>query len=608
VQEAIADRRPLPIPDGKAEHFYKHPTIPSFYLRQYKSGKGKWQLQYRVKATGEKRTLDCGDADVTTLVQAEKKANAARQRVADGEDPQGEKREQRDKAKSNPLTIARIKRVRPDLLERIEAKELSVTEAAAEAGIGPKPTVGELCEEYFQDMEPVDSPLSPTTLQQYKYLAKLLGPLRGIVFDELLNRRNDITARLRQIEKDHSQHVMFRFRSMLSSTYEWAKDHYPDNIQVNPVAGTGKRARRKPKGEEDMDYLSMHELGAIWRACEAMEANAVATFKGNAWGGAKAVPANSIRDRSALLTTAEAARQSGLHKSILYRAIEAGELKPRFRRDLSEGHSANHPLKITRGKGHGSDFLIEFAELDQFMKSRNGLVRSPQLEYSVVIRLLAFLGLRYSQIAELRWSELGEWDYERDRFIPSSSISVLRQMPRLADGRRRFGMKAHGGEGPKLIRYLPPLAVELINKMERKPGEDLIFGGGPRGIRENGRYKNQLDAIILANEGKAIIHTVTERQKDGSLIQVERLWHLHMLRHSFITHLKGMGAQPWIVSAMVNHASADGSPTTRGYDHQTYMEDQPKWMDSWVAKLLNEAHGVKDDQTNVAQFPRAETA
>jgi hypothetical protein len=70
VQEAIADRRPLPLPDGKKEHHYKHPTIPSFYLRQYESGRGRCELQYRVKATGEKRTLNCGEADVTTLVQA----------------------------------------------------------------------------------------------------------------------------------------------------------------------------------------------------------------------------------------------------------------------------------------------------------------------------------------------------------------------------------------------------------------------------------------------------------------------------------------------------------------------------------------------------------
>src|SRR5262249_7480560 len=53
-------------------------------------------------------------------------------------------REQRDKAKANPLTMARLKRHRPDLVKRVEAEELTVAQAAAEAGFG-KPNVEELC-------------------------------------------------------------------------------------------------------------------------------------------------------------------------------------------------------------------------------------------------------------------------------------------------------------------------------------------------------------------------------------------------------------------------------------------------------------------------------
>jgi hypothetical protein len=51
VQQAIADGRPSPLPDGKTEVFHWHPTIPSFCLRQYASA-ARRALAFRVgKAT-----------------------------------------------------------------------------------------------------------------------------------------------------------------------------------------------------------------------------------------------------------------------------------------------------------------------------------------------------------------------------------------------------------------------------------------------------------------------------------------------------------------------------------------------------------------------------
>jgi hypothetical protein len=39
------------------------------------------------------------------------------------------------------------------------------------------------------------------------------------------------------------------------------------------------------------------------------------------------------------------------------------------------------------------------------------------------------------------------------------------------------------------------------------------------------------------------------------------------------------------------------------------MAEQKKWMDPWAARILNDAHRIEDDQTNVTPLPRpAESA
>jgi integrase len=586
TQQAIANGRPPPLPDGKTEVFHWHPTIPSFCLRQYASGRGTWQLQYRTR-DGQKRTYPCGNAVVTTLKQAEKTAHAALQEVRNNKDPQGDRRELR--AKPNRLILARLERHRPELADRVKAKELSAAQAATAAGFG-KPTVGALCEEYFEEMGRSKDKLSPLTLDTYRSLANNhFGKLRGIPFDDLDKRRNDISARVRQINAEVSRHTALHFRSMLSSVYEWAMAVYPDDIKFNPVPGTWRPERPKKNDDDDHNFLLRPELAAIWRGCESMAAAARATYKGNAWGETLPTAANSIRADSVLLTRAEAARQIGIRPSLLWHAIEAGELKPAcMRRDLAE---EEHPLKIKQGY-HRRTYLLRSSDVTRWAAQRGNLFRSPQHEYSVIVRLLLLLGLRYSQIGGLRWSELGELD-SRDKFVPSTSISVLRQKPMLADGDWRRGMKAKRGSGPVLLRYLPPPAVELINTIERRPGRDLLFGTGPHGMLENDRYKKQLDQKIPSvNDGAPI-----------------REWHLHLLRHSFTTHIKELGCPPHIMSAMLNHASAEGSRTTGIYDHATYMAEQKKWMDPWAARILNDAHRIEDDQTNVTPLPRpAESA
>ncbi|MGC2081321.1 MAG: tyrosine-type recombinase/integrase, partial [Xanthobacteraceae bacterium] len=623
VQHAIGDGRPPPLPEGKTEVFHYHGVIPGLALRQYASGKGVWLLGYRTKdGRNQKRTLTIGDALVTTLKQAEKAALAALEQVRNKQDPQGDKQELH--GKRNRLLMTRLERNHPELVKRIEDKELTVAQAAAAAGL--KLTVGGLCEEYLKENYS-GTAMSPLTLDNYRYHFKNhLGPLRGIPFDELgLDKNRDkISTRVKQINEEFGRDAALQFSSGLSSVYKSAMDSYPGTIKYNPIRGTWRPKPLAHKYDDDAEheFLLRTELAAIWRACETMAATASTTYKGNAWGAVSPAAASSMRADSALLTTTEAERQSGLGSALLQRAIQAKELKacrvgdlpgkvklnvtqPRTdfnipeiirerglsinkatvwdrikHRGMSLEQALTSPLR--QGKGQRDDFIIEAGELRRFAESRSLLMRSPQYEYSVIIRLLLLLGVRYSIIGGLCWSELGKFN-SRDKFVPSTPFNVMRIKPVLADGTRRRGMKAKHGKGVVLHRYLPPLAIELINTMKPQPGRDLIFGSGPHGMLTNDAFKKQLDGII-AKEAKDF-----------------REWNVHMLRHSFTTHVKELGCPANIMSAMLNHIELVGSRTTGIYDHATYMDDQKKWMDPWTTRILNDAHGIKDDQTNVAK-------
>jgi hypothetical protein len=162
LQQEIADGRPPALPHGKQEIFEWHPTIPDFAARIYRSGRGVWRLGYRTKA-GEKRTETLGNMAVLPLSFAEKKARTLLQEVMHGRDPQAERRKLR---------------------------------------LRPQRTVGQLCEEYFDEM--MGRPeMSVRTIKGYRSVAKwYLDILRNMHFAELTAQ--DVATRVREISKQRS--------------------------------------------------------------------------------------------------------------------------------------------------------------------------------------------------------------------------------------------------------------------------------------------------------------------------------------------------------------------------------------------------------------------
>jgi integrase len=539
LRAAIAEREaaekgqePTPPSDGE---LYWHPNIKRLALRVYHSGRGIWGLQYRNKR-GLTRRYTIGDAGNLNLTSIEKDARQVLADIDRGKDPQGERKELRTRPKFTLRTLC----------------NRFLDEKTAELKNGSQ--------EY-----------SPRTLYSYRSLARLhLAGLAQMQADEVIDR--DIGLRVKEIDAG-GKHVVtgHQFRTMLGSVYDWAIDSHVLDLTANPVKSAW---RRKTRAKSSKHWLTIEELGAVWRACEKL-ATVPARFKAHRYGAKIPIPANSIRSDDALLTLREAAHQSGLGTKLLWKAISTGALKATH--GLSQEKQAFY--RISPGLARRVH-LVTAGDLQRFVETRRPLMRSRHFEASVIMRLLMLFGCRYMEIAGLRWSEL---DLDK---------KVLHIKTVTAEGHRRI--KSRRGQDKDLTIYLPQLAVDIIKTVTPVPGRDHLFGtdrtgltstGISTGLLNSGVNKKELDQTIAAIEGAPI-----------------RKWRIHDLRHSLTTHLNEMGVDPRIVESITNHSGVQVSGMMSRYNHATYELTVRKVLDVWAKTLRNAADRVQIDTSNVTQL------
>src|SRR5262249_8096359 len=188
------------------------------------------------------RSWKIGDAAVINTTTAEGAAKKIQARVQLGEDPQEERKELRER---------------------------------------PRLTVRALCREFFDEAHK-DPKFSLSTERGDRDVEKnYLGALGDLMFEELCARQSEIVTHIRNVNAKKGANVALRLRNMLGATYKWAMTVYPDSVPRNPVTGTWIP---EPKVQKQGRALTMEQLGAVWRACEVMEREAVPTCGG--YGGA----------------------------------------------------------------------------------------------------------------------------------------------------------------------------------------------------------------------------------------------------------------------------------------------------------------------------------
>jgi integrase len=206
---------------GKRDVIHFDDTLPGFGYRLRLGAGGKilrsWIAQY--KRGGQSRRLLIGKAEVLSAERARAEAKKALGRVANGEDPQADKVERRDK-------------------DRLSLKSM--------------------IDEYLLHKRGAVGARQFTEVQRY-LAGPYLKPLHAMPVDKVGKR--DIAARLVAITREHSSTVASRTRAALSAFFVWAMQS--GIAEANPVIGT-----LAPKEGAARDrVLSDVELAAIWRGC-----------------------------------------------------------------------------------------------------------------------------------------------------------------------------------------------------------------------------------------------------------------------------------------------------------------------------------------------------
>jgi integrase len=218
--------------------------------------------------------------------------------------------------------------------------------------------------------------------------------------------------------------------------------------------------------------------------------------------------------------------------------------------------------------------------MERFVNSRQDSMRSPLAEYAVIVRLLMLLGCRWAEIGALRRTEI--------EIDPDGGKGVLHIKGKRTKERRGTKNKRD------LVLPLPPMAIDVIKSIPHRPDRDFLFGIGPKGLLDNGIFKERLDARIAEIDGQPI-----------------KPWRHHDFRHSITTHMNEMFIDDRIVETITNHRSGIalvGGERTIGhkagiagrYNHATYKGPVWQALDRWARAIRNAADRVEvEPDTNV---------
>jgi integrase len=184
-------------------------------------------------------------------------------------------------------------------------------------------------------------------------------------------------------------------------------------------------------------------------------------------------------------------------------------------------------------------------------------------DFGRLVRLLALLGQRRDEVANMAWSEV---DVERKLWVlPSGRVKNRRE--------HEIGM--------------PEQAIALLP--QRRPGRDLVFGRGEGGFSGFSNCKERLDKRILE-----------ARRKADPEVQPMAPWRLHDLRHSWSTHAHEIGIEPHIVEACLNHVSGYRGGIAGRYNHSALRSQKRAAMQRYADWLMGLVSG--EQPSNVVAF------
>jgi integrase len=243
---------------------------------------------------------------------------------------------------------------------------------------------------------------------------------------------------------------------------------------------------------------------------------------------------------------------------------------------MKQGHADTNPvIGTTRHKERSRERVLSPSELRLIWNALD------EDHYGAILKLLALTGQREDEIAALSWSEIHD-----DKIILSEE--------------RTKNKRAH-------VVPLSQAALDIIAKQPRRATEtsaprDLIFGrytgSGP--FSGWSRSKEKLDAKITEANSGPLPH-----------------WTPHDLRRTFATYAggglpaheleklkgrdkemaKGLGVQPHVIEAVLNHVSGHKAGVAGTYNRSTYEPEKRIALDRWADHLMAIVEGRASNVT-----------
>jgi integrase len=184
-------------------------------------------------------------------------------------------------------------------------------------------------------------------------------------------------------------------------------------------------------------------------------------------------------------------------------------------------------------------------------------------QFGAIMKLLMLTGQRAAEISGLRRSEL-------------SGDAAMLPPPRTKNGRE----------------HTVPLSAPARAIIDAQPNRagpdgklrDLIFGHGEGPFAGWTKSREALDKRIKERNGQSLPH-----------------WTPHDLRRSFATHAAGIGIQPHIIEAILNHISGFRSGVAGIYNRNPYEAEKRTALALWADHLL----AIMEDRTTNVTALRA---
>jgi integrase len=167
-------------------------------------------------------------------------------------------------------------------------------------------------------------------------------------------------------------------------------------------------------------------------------------------------------------------------------------------------------------------------------------------DYGAILKLLTLTGQRASEIAELRWVEVGDEQIQ----LPAN---------RTKNGR------AH------TVPLTEP--AKMILSRFKRDGRTCVFGRVDRGFNGWHNCKQALNARIAA-AGKPLSE-----------------WKPHDLRRTAATRMAELGVQPHIIEAVLNHVSGHKGGIAGVYNRATYDKEKREALNLWAEHVMATVEG-----------------